>query len=82
MTEFDLTPDPKVLIALTHTPLQPLDALCELIDNAIDSFNAAKLQGLPSNSLSSLSNCPELRRLTAERVRSGCAITDLGLLLT
>lgn len=47
MTEFDLTPDPKVLIALTHTPLQPLDALCELIDNAIDSFNAAKLQGAP-----------------------------------
>jgi hypothetical protein len=45
MTEFDLTPDPKVLIALTHTPLQPLDALCELIDNAIDSFNVAKLQG-------------------------------------
>ena len=45
MTEFDLTPDPKVLIALTHTPLQPLDALCELIDNAIDSFHAAKLQG-------------------------------------
>jgi hypothetical protein len=47
MTEFDLTPDPKVLIALTHTPLQPLDALCELIDNAIDSFNVAKLQGSP-----------------------------------
>jgi len=45
MTEFDLTPDPKVLIALTHTPLQPLDALCELIDNAIDSFHLAKLQG-------------------------------------
>jgi hypothetical protein len=47
MTEFDLTPDPKVLIALTHTPLQPLDALCELIDNAIDSFSVAKLQGSP-----------------------------------
>lgn len=49
MTElkFNLTPDPKVLIALTHTPLQPLDALCELIDNAIDSFNVAKLQGAP-----------------------------------
>ncbi len=41
---FDFTPDPKVLIALTHTPMRPLDALCELIDNAIDSFNAAKLQ--------------------------------------
>src|SRR5262249_17306527 len=47
MTDFDLTPDPKVLIALTHTPLQPLDALCELIDNAIDSFNVAKLRGAP-----------------------------------
>jgi hypothetical protein len=47
MTDFDLTPDPKVLIALTHTPLQPLDALCELIDNAIDSFRVAKLQGSP-----------------------------------
>lgn len=32
--KFDFTPDPKVLIALTHTPMQPLDALCELIDNA------------------------------------------------
>ena len=47
MTEFDLTPDPKVLIALSHTPLQPLDALCELIDNAIDSFHIATLQGAP-----------------------------------
>lgn len=47
LNEFDLTPDPKVLIALTHTPIQPLDALCELIDNAIDSFEVAKLQGTP-----------------------------------
>lgn len=45
MKNFDLTPDPKVLIALTRTPLKPLDALCELIDNAIDSFQIAKLQG-------------------------------------
>lgn len=35
--KFDFTPDPKVLIALTHTPMQPLDALCELIDNAMNS---------------------------------------------
>jgi len=40
-------PDPKVLTALTHTPLKPLDALCELIDNGIDSFRAAALQGHP-----------------------------------
>lgn len=43
----DIRPDPKVLIALTHTPLKPLDALCELIDNAVDAFRAATLQGLP-----------------------------------
>ncbi len=42
---FDLTQDPKVLIALTHTPMQPLDALCELIDNSIDSFQFARLPG-------------------------------------
>ena len=46
----NLTPDPKVLIALTHTHIQPLDALCELIDNAIDSFSTAKLQGFPIES--------------------------------
>src|SRR5438552_17587054 len=38
---FNLTPDPKVLIALTRTPLRPLDALCELIDNALDGFRLA-----------------------------------------
>ncbi|WMT41269.1 ATP-binding protein [Paenibacillus sp. D2_2] len=43
---FDFTPDPKVLIALTHTPMLPMDALCELVDNAIDSFQAAKLTGI------------------------------------
>jgi hypothetical protein len=42
-----INPDPKVLIALTHTPLKPLDALCELIDNAIDSFRVGKLEGQP-----------------------------------
>ena len=44
--KFDFTPDPKVLLALTHTPMQPLDALCELIDNSIDSFYGAKIQGV------------------------------------
>lgn len=47
MSHVDLTPDPQVLIALTHTPLQPLDALCELIDNSLDSFANAKLSGAP-----------------------------------
>jgi RNA polymerase subunit RPABC4/transcription elongation factor Spt4 len=48
MTErtFDFTPDPRVLIALTQTPMSPFDAVCELIDNAIDSFNSAKIKGV------------------------------------
>lgn len=45
--KFDLTPDPRVLVALTHTPLQPMDALCELIDNAIDAFGSAERAGRP-----------------------------------
>ena len=44
--QFDLTPDPNVLIALTQTPLRQMDALCELVDNAIDSFSAAQRQGI------------------------------------
>ena len=43
---FDITPDPRVLIALTQTPIMPLDALCELIDNSIDSFSNSRLSGL------------------------------------
>ena len=42
---FDFTPDPRVLIALTQTPIMPLDALCELIDNSIDSFTNSRLLG-------------------------------------
>lgn len=42
---FDFTPDPRVLIALTQTPIKPMDALCELIDNAIDSFTNAQFSG-------------------------------------
>ena len=44
--KFDFTPDPKVLLALTQNPMKPIDALCELIDNAIDSFHSAKIQGV------------------------------------
>ncbi|MGO4548297.1 ATP-binding protein [Paenibacillus sp. 2TAB23] len=65
---FDFTPDPKVLIALTHTPMLPLDSLCELIDNSIDSFQAAKLTGVKlDNSLISI----ELPRMSELNSKSG-----------
>ncbi|MCP2249077.1 ATP-binding protein [Lentzea aerocolonigenes] len=44
----DITPTPQVLIALTRTPITPIDAISELIDNAVDSFHAAEVQGIRS----------------------------------
>jgi len=43
----NINPTPDVLVALTRTPIVPLDALSELIDNAIDSFRAGELAGRP-----------------------------------
>ena len=37
--EIDLVPDPKILVVLTYASMKPIDSLCELIDNAIDSFS-------------------------------------------
>lgn len=34
----DITPDPQILNALAGTPMNPIDAVCELIDNSIDGF--------------------------------------------
>ncbi|MFC9437217.1 ATP-binding protein [Nocardia sp. NPDC057030] len=44
----DITPTPEVLVALTRTPITVIDALSELIDNAIDSFYMARIAGNPS----------------------------------
>ncbi|WP_438303208.1 ATP-binding protein [Streptomyces sp. HUAS TT11] len=43
----DISPTTQVLVALTRTPITPLDAISELIDNAIDSFRAAESDGRP-----------------------------------
>jgi hypothetical protein len=45
MTSFNLQPDPRILIAITHNPMRPIDALCELIDNSLDSFREAEMRG-------------------------------------
>jgi hypothetical protein len=44
--KINITPSPQVLLALTNTPLKPLDAVCELIDNGLDAFRSAKLAGV------------------------------------
>lgn len=48
--KLNITPEPQVLMALTNTPLSPLDAICELVDNGIDSFRAAAIEGTPVKS--------------------------------
>jgi len=63
MEPFDLTPDPKVLIALTRTPMTPLDALCELIDNSLDSFRASSVRGEPITSPLVVISLPKIAEL-------------------
>lgn len=43
----DVTPSPAILATLTYNQLAWSDALCELIDNAIDSFAKAEREGVP-----------------------------------
>ncbi|MGO4541288.1 ATP-binding protein [Paenibacillus sp. 2TAB19] len=43
----NVNPDPRILVAITNNPMKPIDALCELIDNSIDSFIAAERDGRP-----------------------------------
>ncbi|MDD9852138.1 MAG: ATP-binding protein [Gammaproteobacteria bacterium] len=47
MKPINLQPGPQILMALTHTAMKPIDALCELIDNAIDSFSESADRGEP-----------------------------------
>lgn len=43
----NITPDPRILVAITNNPMKPIDALCELIDNSIDSYLTAEKMGSP-----------------------------------
>ena len=38
-TDLNLAPGPRILQVLTYTAMRPIDALCELVDNALDSFS-------------------------------------------
>lgn len=40
---FSITPGPRILEVIGSIPLRPVSALCELIDNSLDSFEAAEL---------------------------------------
>lgn len=46
VSEIDVTPDQRILKVLAAAPLNPIDALCELIDNSLDSFEDARRAGV------------------------------------
>jgi ribosomal protein L40E len=45
MSTINITPNPRILEVITHNPMHPINAICELIDNSIDGFNIAKEKG-------------------------------------
>ena len=51
MHSFKLNPTPRVLIVLTETAMKPIDALCELVDNSIDSFRNTGLGNTHTNEI-------------------------------
>jgi hypothetical protein len=78
--QLDITPTPDVLVALSHTPLKPLDAVSELIDNAIDSFREGEAAGLPQKVRQVWINVPGSTEV--ERDRGVLRVRDNGPGLT
>jgi len=46
MKTINILPDPRILEVITHNPMPPVNALCELIDNSIDGFGTAQERGI------------------------------------
>ncbi|MFD4675234.1 ATP-binding protein [Lentzea sp. NPDC058450] len=76
----DITPTTQVLIALTRTPITPIDAISELIDNAVDSFHAAEVQGIRSQVRHVVIDVPGLTQV--DRGEGLIRVRDTGAGLT
>lgn len=72
-TDFDITPDPRVLPMLGEINLAEWRCLAELIDNSVDGFLAAQRAGTPIWS-------PQVTIFVPEREHSGAlvSVTDNG----
>jgi len=79
-TRINLQPDPRILIAITHNPMRPLDALCELVDNAIDSFAEAEKDQSPIDQPTVQISLPKVQDL--ERNVGTISVLDNGPGLT
>lgn len=78
--KINLQPDPRILLAITRNPMRPLDALCELIDNSIDSFASSGFQQEGSENNTVTIYLPKVAEVS--RGRGSIAILDNGPGLT
>jgi hypothetical protein len=76
----NLQPDPRILIAITHNPMRPIDALCELVDNALDSFAEAEREAGPIDQPTVQISLPKVTDI--ERGQGFVSVLDNGPGLT
>jgi histidine kinase/DNA gyrase B/HSP90-like ATPase len=76
----NLEPDPRILVAITHNPMRPIDALCELIDNSIDAFSEADRLGIPIDQPTITVSLP--RAAEIDRIEGSIGVLDNGPGLT
>ncbi|MHC6082988.1 ATP-binding protein [Ralstonia solanacearum] len=76
-SDFDLTPDPRVLQILGEINLDQWKCLAELIDNSVDAFVNARRDGVPVESPSVVITLP-----TQDREDSSVTVRDNGLGMT
>lgn len=72
----NISPNPRILEAITHNPLKPINALCELIDNAMDGFAKAE-----KNNIKIRNKIIEIKLPTRSEIKEGSGklvITDYG----
>ncbi|MGD7154098.1 ATP-binding protein [Ralstonia solanacearum] len=72
-TDFDLTPDPRVLQILGEINLEQWKCLAELIDNSVDAFINARRDGVPVNSPSVVISLP-----TQDKEDASITVRDNG----
>ncbi|MDO8717135.1 MAG: ATP-binding protein [Dehalococcoidales bacterium] len=76
----NLQPDPRILVAITHNPMRPIDALCELVDNGIDAFTDAKKSNISIDSPTIMISIPKASDV--EKGGGSISILDNGPGLT
>lgn len=81
-TTVNITPAPRILNVLAHTTMSPIDALCELIDNAIDAFGSAEEQGISIENPTITIEIPSARDIARRQGRIRVADNGPGMTIS